>query len=293
MISLIQKCILLDKPPGFTSNKVLNIVKKKLDIKKAGFSGTLDPFASGLLIIFLNKSTKACSFFLDSDKSYSGEIKLGKMSSTGDPTGEISVTSKKVSIEEDKIKAIQNKFFGESFQKPPKFSAIKINGQRAYELARKGVNVDIPERKIFVNNLDIIKTSESTLKINISCSKGTYIRSIAQDISKEFGYDGYLLSLRRESIGKISLKNALSFNDLETLSIEKIYSRLVSVDTLFLDTNKIALDKDECTKVCNGQEVFSSQFSPGQALIYSHNRDFIGIGEVSQEKVLFPKKIFV
>ena len=107
------------------------------------------------------------------------------MSSTGDPTGEISVTSKKVSIEEDKIKAIQNKFFGESFQKPPKFSAIKINGQRAYELARKGVNVDIPERKIFVNNLDIIKTSESTLKINISCSKGTYIRSIAQDISKE------------------------------------------------------------------------------------------------------------
>ena len=89
------------------------------------------------------------------------------------------------------------------------------------------------------------------------------------------------------------MKNALSLNDLETLSIEKIYSKLVSVDTLFIDTNKIALDKDECTKVCNGQEVFSSQFSPGQALIYSHNRDFIGIGEVSQEKVLFPKKIFV
>ena len=141
------------------------------------------------------------------------------MSSTGDPTGEISVTSKKVSIEEDKIKAIQNKFFGESFQKPPKFSAIKINGQRAYKLARKGIDVDIPERKIFINNLDIIKTSESTLKINISCSKGTYIRSIAHDISKEFGYDGYLLSLRRESIGKISLKNALSFNDSDHIII--------------------------------------------------------------------------
>ena len=293
MISLIQKCILLDKPPGLSSNKVLNIVKKKLNIKKAGFSGTLDPFASGLLIIFFNKSTKACSFFLDSDKSYSGEIKLGKASSTGDPTGEISITSNEVFIDEHKIKAIQNKFFGECIQKPPKFSAIKINGQRAYKLARKGVNVDIPERKIFINNLDIIKISDSTLKISISCSKGTYIRTIAEDISKELGYDGYLLSLRREGIGKISLKNALSFNDVETLSIEKIYSKLVSVDTLFMDTNKITLKKDEGTMVCNGQEVFSSQFLPGQVLIYSHNRDFIGIGEVSQDKVLFPKKIFV
>ena len=283
--------IFIDKEKEQSSFQVVKQLKSILNIKKIGHAGTLDPFATGVLAIALGEATKSL-FYFNTSKTYLFNIFFGESKDTDDITGE-TIKRSEILPSKKQIDGCLKNFIGIHSQVPPRYSAIKINGQRAYELARKGVNVDIPERKIFVNNLDIIKTSESTLKINISCSKGTYIRSIAQDISKEFGYDGYLLSLRRESIGKISLNNALSFNDLETLSIEKIYSKLVSVDTLFIDTNKISLDKDECTKVCNGQEVFSSQFLPGQALIYSYNRDFIGIGEVSQEKVLFPKKIFV
>lgn len=210
-----NQIILIDKPAGISSFGVVAKIRGELRAQfghkvKVGHTGTLDPFATGLLILLSGKYTKKSSEFLKLDKVYEATMKLGYTSTTGDPEGEISesVFSEHSELfSQEKITKIINSFIGTVTQTPPRFSAIKINGQRAYKLARKGENFEIPSREITIYSIEILSYDYPELKIRVHCSSGTYIRTLAEDIGKALGTGAYLTALRRIQIGNYTLAN--------------------------------------------------------------------------------------
>lgn len=210
-----NQIILVDKPAGISSFGVVAKIRGRLKAElghkvKVGHTGTLDPFATGLLILLTGQMTKKSSEFLKLDKEYIAELKLGYVSSTGDPEGEITevISSKHSYSSLEKVTSVINSFVGEIDQTPPKFSAIKINGERAYKLARKGQDFEIPSRKVTIYNIEILDYHYPELKIKVHCSSGTYIRTLAEDIGKKLGTGAYLTALRRTKIGKYNVRNA-------------------------------------------------------------------------------------
>ena len=214
----LQDIILIDKPAGLSSFGVVARVRRRLSMDagkkvKVGHTGTLDPFATGLLILLANKATKLSNQFLKLDKWYEATICLGKTSTTGDPEGEIieQNTEKLPTLEE--VKAVVNQFVGQITQTVPAFSAVKINGQRAYQLARRGEDVVMPNRQIEIYSLEILSYDYPELVIRTHVSSGTYIRTLGEDIGKALGVGAYLTSLRRTQVGDYQIKNAIKLSD--------------------------------------------------------------------------------
>ena len=209
-----DKVILIDKPAGISSFGVVAKVRGKLKNEfghkvKVGHTGTLDPFATGLLILLSGKMTKKSNEFLKLDKVYEATLKLGYTSTTGDPEGEITKTSSREKVPNlEEITSVINSFIGKIEQTPPKFSAIKINGRRAYKLARENKDFEIPSRTIEIYDIEILDYNYPELKIKTHVSSGTYIRALAEDIGKKLSTGAYLTSLRRLKIGDYDLKNA-------------------------------------------------------------------------------------
>ena len=209
--------ILIDKPAGISSfgvvAKVRGYLRNECGHKvKVGHTGTLDPFATGLLILLSGKMTKKSNEFLKLDKEYIADLKLGFKSSTGDPEGEIEKVDDRVPDAKE-IEDILKTFIGEIEQIPPKYSAIKINGQRAYKLARKGVDFEVPMRKIRIYNIEVLKYEYPRLAIRCRVSSGTYIRTLAEDIGLKLGVGAYLTALRRTKIGEYSVDKACTLKD--------------------------------------------------------------------------------
>lgn len=209
--------ILIDKPAGISSfgvvAKVRGYLRNECGHKvKVGHTGTLDPFATGLLILLSGKMTKKSNEFLKLDKEYIADLKLGFKSSTGDPEGEIEKVDDRVPDAKE-IEDILKTFIGEIEQIPPKYSAIKINGQRAYKLARKGVDFEVPMRKIRIYNIEVLKYEYPRLAIRCQVSSGTYIRTLAEDIGLKLGVGAYLTALRRTKIGEYSVDKACTLKD--------------------------------------------------------------------------------
>ena len=207
-----DQIILIDKPAGISSFGVVAKVRGALKAEfghkvKVGHTGTLDPFATGLLILLSGKMTKKSNDFLKKDKTYEATLKLGHTSTTGDPEGEITPRSE-LQPELDIIQSTLQSFIGEIEQTPPAFSAIKINGQRAYKLARKGEEVKIPSRKVTIYSIETLDYKYPELKIRTHVSSGTYIRSLAEDIGKKLGTGAYLTALRRTEIDKYKVEDA-------------------------------------------------------------------------------------
>lgn len=214
-----DKIILIDKPTGISSFGVVAKVRGALKAKfghkiKVGHTGTLDPFATGLLILLSGKMTKKSNEFLKLDKIYEATLKLGYTSSTGDPEGDIQQNSTQIPPSIDIIKSAISSFVGKIKQTPPRYSAIKINGERAYKLARKGKNFEIPSREIEIYKIDVIEYEWPRLKIRCFVSSGTYIRTLAEDIGKKLGTSAYLTDLRRTQVGKYRVNDALSLDNL-------------------------------------------------------------------------------
>lgn len=214
----IQDIILIDKPAGLSSFGVVARVRRRLSMEagkkvKVGHTGTLDPFATGLLILLANKATKLSNQFLKLDKWYEAAICLGKTSTTGDPEGGIieQNTEKVPTLEE--VKAVVNQFVGQITQTVPAFSAVKINGQRAYQLARRGEAVSMPTRQIEIYVIEILSYNYPELIIRTHVSSGTYIRTLGEDIGKALGVGAYLTALRRTQIGDYQIKNAVKLSD--------------------------------------------------------------------------------
>ena len=217
-----NRIILIDKPSNISSFGVVAKVRAKLRDQlghkvKVGHTGTLDPFATGLLILLSGKMTKQSSEFLKLDKTYIATIKLGFTSTTGDPEGEITAVIPKKHEDypsfSEITSVISTSFIGKITQTPPRFSAIKIDGQRAYKLARKGQNFQIPSREIEIYSIDILDYHYPELQLKVHCSSGTYIRTLAEDIGKKLGTNAYLTALRRTQIGQYHIEDATSLSD--------------------------------------------------------------------------------
>lgn len=216
-----EDILLIDKPAGMSSFGVVARVRRVLSERagkrvKVGHTGTLDPFATGLLVLLIGKGTKRAGEFLKLDKEYEAELRLGYVSSTGDTEGEIvqKVTEEQVrAVTEEQVREVLDGLIGENMQKVPNFSAVKINGWRAYDLARKGVEVEMPVRKVQICDLKLLEFSEGRVKFWCRVSSGTYIRALGEEIGEKLGVFGYLTDLRRTRVGEFEVRNAVGVEE--------------------------------------------------------------------------------
>lgn len=218
--------LIVDKPKGITSHDVVDALRKRFGLRKAGHAGTLDPMATGLLVMLLGTFTKLSDSFIKDDKEYEAVMVLGASSDTGDACGKITLSGKDVDIEDARIKEVFGKFVGRIEQVPPMYSAIKLNGKKLYDLARIGVDVARPPREVFIRKLDITKISLPEVHFRVTCSKGTYIRQLSSDIGRELGSGAYLSYLRRTRSGKFKISDAIKFDELMSLDKDGLARRL-------------------------------------------------------------------
>ena len=250
----VNGVVLVDKPLGYSSNQTLALVKKYFNPKKAGHTGTLDPLATGLLPVCFGEATKFSSFLLESDKSYEASIKLGFISSTGDSEGEIEPIKIKNFPTLEEVQKVINSFLGYQEQLPPMFSALKFKGKPLYEYARKGENIDRKKRKINITSLKVKEYKDNIIHINVSCSKGTYIRVLANDIGASLKTGGYLVGLRRLAIGKITIKEAVNINLIEEMNAQSRKDLIHPIDTLIREYGKIILEEKDVKAIMDGRK---------------------------------------
>ena len=219
--------LVVDKPQGITSHDVVDFLRRRFHIKKVGHAGTLDPMATGVLVMLIGSYTKASNFFMSNDKEYEGAMVLGKVSDTGDACGKITECKDPLKIDTATIENIFKGFLGEIDQTPPAYSAIKINGKKMYELARKGIAVQAEPRKITIKNFDIIAIALPEVSFRVGCSKGTYVRQLAIDIGDRLGCGAYLSRLRRTASGEFKIENAVGFDQLRNMKAADLDMRLL------------------------------------------------------------------
>ena len=276
------------KPKGWSSNQLLSKLKWLLQIKKAGHGGTLDPFATGIVPIFFGEATKFSNRILESNKEYIAELKLGFESSTGDTEGEL---SKDDSFNEEKLPSnlenILNEFLGVQRQTPPKYSALKYNGKPYYEYARAGIEIPIKTREIEIFSIDLVNFTNQKITFQVSCSKGTYVRTLGEDIAKKIGTKGYLTNLERIRVGKIKKIDSFSVGQIEELSIEKRKKLLKPVYQL-IELPKIELNNTDTKNILNGQNL-DIAINAGEILLFSE-KTFIGIG-ISDGEMIKPVRL--
>ena len=282
----ISGLLLIDKPLGFSSNQALSKIKWIFSAKKAGHTGTLDPLATGLLPICFGEATKFSSHLLNSEKTYEASIKLGWKSSTGDAEGKLT-ESKIISLSLDKLQKELKSFIGLSKQTPPMFSALKYNGQPLYKLAREGVKIERQEREIDISKLILLNYSKNIIKIEVTCSKGTYIRTLAEDIANKLGMDGYLTQLRRTKIGKLNINEAFSIENISTLSSDKRKSCIKPTEVLVDRYPKLILLDSEVDFIKNGQPIkLKKKLNTEIYTLFTKNKAFIGLGEIDSNNLL-------
>ena len=262
--------------------------------KKAGFSGTLDPLASGLLIIFFNKATKLCSYFLDSDKKYEAIATLGKTSSTGDADGIIKDESFIPNISINDLNELEKKFTGIISQIPPMYSALKHHGTPLYKYAREGITIERKPRNIEIFKIEIKKINDVNLGIKVHCSKGTYIRTLIEQIGEEIGCGAFLKKLVRTQIKDISLSKSVDFDKfLDIDSKDEMAKHLINIDILLNNTYSCYVDELHKKKILNGNKVLIDENSRSFVKIYDKSSQFLGVGTINKNSELIPKKILI
>ena len=264
--------ILVNKKTGVTSNSIVQQIKKKIKAKKVGHLGTLDPLASGLLILAVNRATKFSSYFLESDKTYDVQFELGTSTDTEDSTGNIIYQSNKLP-KKSEVKMVLDNLVGDSMQIPPFFSALKHKGKPLYEYARKGEFIKKPPRRITIKSIKNFNMNEKVCSFRIHCSKGTYIRSIGRDLGNYFGCGAHMRSLKRISQGNFFLNQANIASDTK---IENI----INIDDAFSDFKKIIIDGEDLKKFINGVKVSDKRCEYNLLRVFSKSGNFIGIGEI-------------
>lgn len=263
---------LVNKGYGDSSNFVVQEIKKTFSFEKVGHLGTLDPAAEGLLIIAINRATKFSNYFLNADKSYDVSVELGISTNTDDATGEVIYESQNIPKKQKIIEEIQ-KFKGISMQKPPFFSALKHKGKPLYKYARKGNLIEKDPRKINIKNINNINVINKICSFNISCSKGTYIRSIARDLGEKLGCGAHMKSLKRISQDNFSIEDSRSLSELKVRHIIPIEDAFQNLETLELNSNELNF-------FSNGRELINRTELTNIYKIIDQNNTFIGIGEI-------------
>jgi tRNA pseudouridine55 synthase len=287
----IHGIVLLDKRSGISSNQALQEVRRLFDANKAGHTGSLDPLATGLLPLCFGEATKVSGFLLDEHKRYQVEIQLGVTTDTGDAEGVITGIKPVPELSDEDIKTCLRKFTGEINQIPPMYSALKHNGKKLYELARKGEIIDRKARRISIFELYMMGFSKDRLTLNVLCSKGTYIRSLAEDIGNYLGCGGTVRQLRRLEAGRFNIENAKTIGQLKEMDEQSLFACLIDVDKPLDFLPVVALSAEQAARVLHGQSVRAEAVLPGPVRLY-HAMAFLGLGEILLDGKLAPKKMF-
>lgn len=293
----INGVVLLDKASGGSSNAVLQQVKRLFGANKAGHTGSLDPLASGLLPICLGQATKVAQFLLDDDKRYFVRAKLGQISSTGDSEGKIVNFGSTQGINESSIRSVLLQFIGNVNQVPPMYSALKRNGTPLYKLARKGIEIERSPRPVIIHEINFLDLEEAVASLEVFCSKGTYIRTLVEDIGKSLGCGGHVVELRRTGFAHLDLSGSKTYEQLSKLkeqNIESLDSVILSADKMLPNLESVYLDSEQTRDIRLGKKIEYLGFSNPQKLkLYDYNEQFIGIGESNLMSEILPKRLFV
>ncbi len=273
--------IVVNKQKGCTSHDVVNKVKKIVN-KKVGHTGTLDPLATGVLPLLIGKGTLCSKYLINHDKVYEVSLKLGISTDTMDAEGKI-IEEKEVSsdiLTKENVEKVLSSFIGKQEQTPPIYSAIKVAGKKLYEYARKGQKVEIPKREIEIYNIKLVGINKvsNEIEFKVSCSKGTYIRSLCTDIAKALGTIGYMSGLERLQVGKFKIENSIKID--ESTTKEYIEEHIIGIEELFAEKPKIEINQKKLLLFLNGVKL-NTEFEDGVYKIYSENK-FIGLGTVNK-----------
>lgn len=282
--------IIVNKPTGITSQDVVTEIRKSMQIKSVGHAGTLDPLASGVLPILVSKGTRISKYLIDHDKEYIATLRLGKQTNTGDITGEV-IEEKDVpttALDEENIKDVLESFIGEQDQVPPMYSAIKVDGRKLYEYARMGEKVEVKPRQIKIYAIELLNIDVESREFvyRVACSKGTYIRTLCEDIAKELGTVGTMSALVRTKAGDFTLEQAIDLEKLVTLSNEEIEEKyFIDIEEAFKSYGSINLKSDNELKLFINGMMLIRKRENNVYRIYDKDNKFIGLG-VIQNNIL-------
>ncbi|PIZ25099.1 MAG: tRNA pseudouridine(55) synthase TruB, partial [Chloroflexi bacterium CG_4_10_14_0_8_um_filter_57_5] len=295
----ISGILVVDKPVGLTSHDVVQIIRSGTGIRRAGHTGTLDPRASGVLVILVGPAVRLSEFVSASDKRYQAVLRLGSTTDTYDAEGRFTrQSSAPVNISEEKFEEALKQFIGEIEQTPPPFSAVKVHGRKAYEMARQGEEVDLAPRKIQVYHLEVLEWAPPEVVIDVHCSSGTYVRSLANDMGNVLGCGAYLIGLRRTKNGRFSLRDAVPLRKLQDAFLAgNWYQYLIPAAEALADWPGVELNPDEVEEVKHGHRVKAApDTKPGLVRGISMAGELIAIMELAQGEdgspEWQPKKVF-
>lgn len=283
--------LLLDKPIGFSSNQALQKAKWLYQAAKAGHTGTLDPLATGLLPLCFGEATKFAHYLTDADKTYVATMKLGETTNTGDAEGEL-LERREVNVSRTQFEAACLQFVGEINQVPPMYSALKHEGKAMYAYARAGIEIERKSRPITIYQLTVDSLEQDVAVITVTCSKGTYIRTLAEDIGKVLNCGAHLIGLRRTATANYQIAQTITLEQLEAMTPDQREAALMPEDSAVLHLPALVMDDDSSFYLQQGQPVWKSGVIPqGFLRLYTEQQVFLGLGELSADGKIAPKRL--
>ncbi len=292
----ISGVLLLDKPMGLTSNQALQEVKHLFKASKAGHTGSLDPLATGLLPICFGEATKLSAFLLDADKHYRVRVKLGETTTTADAEGELLETNDPSGVSEEDVRALLDEFHGEQQQLPPMYSAIKHKGERLYKLARQGLEVEREPRTIHIHALRLLGFELPEFELGVHCSKGTYVRTLAEDMGKRLGCGAHVCGLRRTGVGPYDDSSLVTLAQVQEAFAEKRFQEmdgwLLPLESALAEWPVIKLSPDAAFYMQQGQPILVPNApTSGWVRLYANQSEFIGVGRILEDGRVAPKRL--
>jgi len=294
--AVVNGLLLLNKPAGMTSNQALQKVKRLLKARKAGHTGSLDPAATGMLPLCFGEATKICAYLLEADKTYRVTARLGEATDTGDADGKIVETAPVPDLGWDDWEKLISAFVGNTKQIPPMYSALKKDGKRLYELARRGEVVEREARPIRIDEISLLEASGTRLVFRFHCAKGTYIRTLVEDIAKSAGTVAHTTRLHRETVGSFRAEDMLDMTGAEQAAAAgpaALRERLLPTDAALTGWLECELTEADGERFCGGQAVPCDIEGKGLVKVYGAGRRFLGIGELAAGGMIAPRRIFM
>jgi tRNA pseudouridine55 synthase len=293
--NVVSGVLVVDKPIGLTSHDVVQIIRRGTGIRRAGHTGTLDPRASGVLVVLIGPAVRLSEYVSASDKRYQATIRLGSSTDTYDAEGIVTDSSTSIEdITEERFDEILQQYVGEIQQVPPPYSAVKVKGKKAYEMARKGENVELPPRTINVYSLEVLEWAPPEVVVDVYCSSGTYVRSLANDLGNELGCGAHLIGLRRTKSGRFTLRDAVPLRRLqESFDAGDWYRNLIPAAEALADWPMVELNADEVELVRHGHRVPADPDASGWARAISQQGDLVALVEYDADTNEWqPRKVF-
>lgn len=289
----VSGVLLLDKPHGFSSNQALQKAKWLLQAAKAGHTGTLDPLATGLLPLCFGEATKFAHYLTEADKTYVATLKLGVTTNTGDAEGEV-LSMQPVNVNKEQFEQVAHRFIGEITQVPPMYSALKHEGKALYEYARAGIEIERKSRTVQIHHIQLEAFQGDVAEITVTCSKGTYIRTLAEDIGKVLGCGAHLIGLRRTATANYKIAQTITLEQFEALTLAQRDAILLPPDSAVEHLPVVVLDADSTHYLQQGQAVWQSGKIPSGLLrLYSESKQFLGLGELQSDGKIAPKRLIL